>query len=299
MIDQIRSDPDGSATVYLNGEFVNRSEAGISPDDRGFLFADGVYEVVRFYGGNPFAVDRHLARLERGLSELSITGFDIEDVGPILTELIGRNSLNGEDCVGYIQVTRGSTRRQHSFPEPPVPPTVYLSVWSFQPKANPRIGVPVITHPDLRWARCDIKSIQLLPNCLANQRAHEQDAFEAILVRDGVALEGSHSSLLTVSDGVVCTAPNSNYVLPGITRELVLDLCRSADIPYQYRSILEHELREADEVMLAGTTTEVLPVISVDGNRVGNGEPGPITRRLIDLYSELISGSGTLTSRIS
>lgn len=270
--------------VYLNGAYLPKAEARLSPDDRGFLFADGVYEVVRSYGGRLFALERHLQRLADGLAALEIEGVDVGDVGEVCRELLRRNDLAEADALVYLQITRGAAPRTHAFPDPPVPPTVYATAYGFTPKGDPAVGVRVITAPDQRWTRCDIKSVALLPNCLANQQARARGLPEALLVRDGVVLEGTHTSFFGVFDGEVRTAPASNYILPSITRATVLDLCRERRIPHAERPIFLHQVAEADELFLAGTTMEVMPIVEVDGAAVANGRPGPVARRLLELF---------------
>jgi D-alanine transaminase len=270
--------------VYFNGEYAAKESVRLSPDDRGFLFGDGVYEVLRSYGGNIFDLEGHLQRLHRGLCELQIRGVDAAVFGEVATELLAKNGLATENALVYIQVTRGAAPRRHAFPSSSVPPTSYAAAFPFQPKANPARGVKVITAPDIRWARCDIKSVNLLGNCLANQRAQEAGALEAILVRDGVALEATASSFFGVFGGEVRTAPKSNYILPSITREATLDICREAGIPAREAPIYVHELASADELFLAGTTVEIMPIVDVDGRPVGTGRPGPVQQQIQELF---------------
>ena len=274
-------------TVFFNGQFISKDEVRISPDDRGFLFADGVYEVVRSYDGKLFAMEPHMDRMRRGLGELEISGFDISDLNSIVPELLERNGLIEGDAAAYIQISRGAAiSRTHHFPDPAISPTVYATVFRFVMKADPALGASAITVPDLRWTRCDIKSTSLLPNCLASQKAHEAGAFEAVFVRDGIALEGSHTSFFAVIDGEVRTVPNSNYILPGITRQAVLEMCAEADILNREHPLRASELNRASELFLAGTTTEVLSIVQLDGKQVGNGAPGPISKRLQELLAE-------------
>ena len=278
-------------TVFFNGEYVPKSSVHLSPDDRGFLFGDGVYEVVRSYGGRIFAQDEHLKRLHRGLCELRIRGVDAADFATVTYELLERNGLATDDALVYMQVTRGAAPRRHAFPPAATAPTRYATAMPFQPKGDPAVGVKVVTLPDTRWARCDIKSVNLLPNCLANQLAQEAGAVEAIFVRDGVALEGTASSLLGVFGEEVRTAPKSNYILPSITREVVLDVCREAGVCVSETPIFAHQLESARELFLAGTTLELMPIVEVDGRPVGDGSPGPVHRRLYDLFRKR-TGSG-------
>ncbi len=273
-----------TTTVYFCGEYLPLDDVRISPDDRGFLFADGVYEVIRSYAGRLFELEAHLARLAAGLDALRITGADIARLAHVSPELLERNGLSGEDALIYVQITRGVAPRTHAFPTPPVPPTVYARVMPFRPRGDPQHGVAVITVSDTRWSRCDIKSVALLPNCLANQLARDAGAHEAVFVRDGVAIEGTATSFFGVFDGEVRTAPASNYILPGITRRVVLDLCAAHEIPVQERPIFAHELPMAEELLLVGTTVEVMPIVRVDDRPVGAGVPGPMARRLLELF---------------
>jgi D-alanine transaminase len=277
-------------TVYFNGAYVAKDEVRISPDDRGFLFADGVYEVVRSYHGQLFGLEAHLRRLANGLRAIEIAGVDVPALGAVFRELLARNGLTGDATV-YLQITRGAAPRVHAFPDPLPPPTVYAEARTFAPKGDPAVGIAVITTPDVRWARCDIKTVALLPNCLANQRARAAGAIEAVFVRDGVALEGTASSFFAVIDGEVRTAPASNYILPSITRDVVLQVCRDGGIAHRETPVFLEELPRASELFMAGTTLEVMPVIRVDGRTVGNGRPGPMASRLLAAFHKLVPRS--------
>ena len=270
-----------TTTVYLNGSYLPKDEARLSPDDRGFLFADGVYEVIRAYGGQLYAMQPHLARMTNGLRALRIDGVDVAGLADVSRELLRRNGLEGGNGLVYVQITRGAAIRGHGFPDPPVPPTVYATAMPFKAKGDPEQGVAVITAPDHRWTRCDIKSVALLPNCMAIQDAVEAGAQEAVLVRDGVALECTHTSFFGVIEGVVRTAPRSNYILPSITRQAALEICGEQGIPMAEEPVLLHELRTADELFLTGTTMEIMPIVQVDGRPVGDGKPGPVARKLL------------------
>lgn len=276
-----------STTVYLNGAYLPKDQAHLSPDDRGFLFADGIYEVVRSYGGKLFGLESHLNRMANGLQALRIAGVDVAGLATVCRDLLGRNELAGSDALIYVQITRGAAPRTHAFPDPPTSPTVYATTMRFQPKADPAIGVKVITAPDQRWTRCDIKSVALLPNCLAAQTAREAGVSEALLVRDGVVLEGTHTSFFAVIGDVVRTAPLTNYILPSITRQAALDLCARHDLPTSTTPVFVHELATADELFLAGTTMEIMPIVEVDGRPVGSGIPGPVAARLLALFKDL------------
>lgn len=267
--------------VYINGHFVPKEEARISPDDRGFVFADGIYEVIRSYEGRLFRADEHFRRMNRSLRELRIKQPEREDFVRIAEELTRSNHLESGDSKFYIQITRGAAERKHAFPEEETYPTVYACLSPLQ-KHQKKLeeGVKVILAPDVRWARCDIKSVALLPNVLANQQATAEGAEEAVLVREGVITEGTHTNVCAVFDGRLVTHPKTNLILAGITRGVILELCGGLGIPYDERAIGEEELKKADELMILGTTTEVMPVVAVDDWTVNRGKPGPITRKL-------------------
>jgi D-alanine transaminase len=281
------------STVFLNGAFLPKADATISPDDRGFLLGDGVYEVTPFYEGVPYGLDRHLARLERGLRELRID-FDVSSLDAMHRELIARNGLDSADrSMVYVQITRGVAPRTHYFPETPVEPTIYAfaKAWSRPTDDVWDRGFTAATVPDRRWSRVDIKTICLLPNALAFQVAKDRGADDAILVRDGVAIEGAHQNFWGVFDGVAVTHPTTGYILPGITRGIVLEQARTAGIPVEERPIQVEELEQAEELFFTGTTGEVKPIVEVDGRPVGDGRVGPVTRRLSDLYLAGVDGA--------
>ena len=269
-------------TAYFNGEFLPREDVRLSPDDRGFLFSDGVYEVLRSYGGRLFERDAHLRRLERSLQAMRIRGLRAFDLANVFDELLQRNDLSAADALIYLQVTRGVAPRSHRFPEPPVPPTVYACAWAYAPAHLPEEGGHAITVADQRWARCDIKTIGLIANCMANEAAHEAAAVEAIFVRDGVALEGTHSNLFAVSRGRIRTAPLNNYILPGVTRRVVLELCGEAGYEVVEEPVFVEELHSADEVFIVGTTAEVTPIVGLDGRTIGTGRPGAFALDLLE-----------------
>lgn len=275
--------------VYLNGDYLPIEDAHISPNDRGFVLSDGVYEVTRCYQGHLFAWDRHKARLERSLKELQIQHPDA-DFEAISRELLKQNNLDTEQAIVYLQVTRGAAPRVHAFPKGNVTPTVYGFAREFDmDPADWKNGVKTITTPDMRWLRCDIKTISLLPNALAQQQAQEAGVDEAILLRNGVITEGSHTSVCAIINGELHTHPDSNLILPGITRSIVLELCQELNIPVRLFPILESKLKTIDELMILGTGSEVMPVIQVDDWQVGNGKPGPITLKLQKAYKDLVT----------
>jgi D-alanine transaminase len=268
-------------TVYFNGEFVDKDDVSISPDDRGFVFGDGVYEVMRADRGRFFRMDAHVRRLRRSLREIRLDGVDLEALRGAVEQLLPRNGLDDRRAKVYLQITRGAAPRRHAFPPPSTEPTVYARASVNEPPTEKwEQGVKVILRPDQRWARCDIKSLNYLPNVLANQAAMEADAYEAVFVREGFVTEGSHSSVLAVFDGTVCAHPLTNRLLPSITRDAVLSLCRDLGIPVEETPVPAADLPEADELMVLGTTTGVMPVVQVEDWAVGDGTPGAVTRKL-------------------
>jgi D-alanine transaminase len=227
--------------------------------------------------------------MERSLSYLQIRIPDEIDFTNIAAGLIEKNDLQDKDATIYFQITRGTAPRTHAFPEEEIPATFYARASAVQrPEKKQDEGVKIILEPDIRWARCDIKSIALLPNVLANQRAKEKGAEEAIFVRDGVAIEGSHTNFCAVFGNKLFTAPKSNYILAGITRDVVLNLCKKLNITVKEFPIFKNRLKQAQELMILGTSTEIMPVIQVDDWQVGNGKPGPITRKLQQAFQKLV-----------
>ncbi|MCU0836091.1 MAG: D-amino acid aminotransferase [Chromatiaceae bacterium] len=275
------------AEVYLNGEYLPLSEARISVLDRGFLFGDGVYEVIPVYGGRPLRLPQHLDRLENSLRGIRLDNpLDRGQWGAVIERLLA--AAPGTDQAIYLQVTRGAPpERDHLFPVG-VAPTVLVMAKPLKPRA-PQIaerGVSAVTLEDLRWLRCDIKAVTLLANVLLRQASADAGADEAILVRDGLAQEGSSSNLFLVKDGVIHTPPKGQLLLAGITRDLALDLAREAGLPCVERPLPVAELATADEVWLSSSTREVMPVTRLDGAAVGDGLPGPVWRRLDTVYQD-------------
>ena len=274
------------STVFLNGAYVPKAEAKVSVDDRGFLLSDGVYEVTPFYDGVPFALDRHLERLAHGLSWMRID-VDMRMIEAIPHTLLAENGLDtAARSYVYLQVTRGAAPRTHYFPKDPVQPTVYAFATEWRRPADDTWsrGFSAITVPDRRWSRVDIKTVCLLPNVLAFQAALDAGADDAILVRDGVALEGAHQNFWGVFDGVAVTHPATNLILPGITRSVVIEIAREQGLQVQERAIAVEELSTANELFFTGTTGEVRPCVKVDGRPVGDGRVGPVTRMLSDAF---------------
>lgn len=272
-------------TVYLNGSYIEERDARISPFDRGFQFADGVYEVIRAYEGRFFRADSHLRRLRRSLAELRIDLQGVDDLLDVATTLVDRNGYGGRHCKCYIQVTRGVAPRSHRFPRQHTTPTVFASVTTIDPPAEPE-EVAVILTEDTRWGRRDIKSIMLLSNVLASQAAAEADADEALLVDGDVITEGAHTGFAAVRDGTLYTHPAGRQILPSITREVVLEICAEVGIPVLERAVRAEELHEYEELMILGTTSEVSAVTRVDGRKVQG--PGPVIRRLQEEFQRKV-----------
>ena len=284
--------------VYLSGQFLPRSEARLSVDDRGFFFGDGVYEVTRVVRGRLFEWDRHARRLARGLRELRIdAGLDLDTIRSLQERLIRENGmLEGQGTI-YLKITRGAAPRTHHFPPAGTPATVFLSASPFTPASEVRArGVAVTTYPDYRWSRCDLKTVNLLPAVMAKQFAADHDAFESIFVREAVITEGSHTNVFGVIDGTVRTYPNSNYVLPGVTRDVVIELANEAGIPVSETPIFVHEIDALEECFLTGTTSDVMPVVTIDGKTVGSGRPGAITMRLYEALAKRLDAAATPAS---
>lgn len=273
--------------VYLNGNFVLKNEAFVSPEDRGFNFADGIYEVIKYYGGKPFRYADHMDRLRRSLGEISINFDDLDQFEVVFQTLLEQNGLANQEAGVYLQITRGCHTRIHQFPEN-IKPTVYATAFPFSSKWDQlKNGVKVITTEDIRWLRCDIKSISLLPNVLAAEKAHEQNAVEAIFIRNGMVTEGSHSSFMAVKNGVVYTHPDSNLILPGITKIVIREICKTNNIPLVEEAIPASELMAMDEMMIIGTGSEVTPIVRLDESLVGDGKPGPVTLFIQEKFFEL------------
>lgn len=278
-----------SPLAYVNGEFVPLDRAVVSVEDRGFLFADGVYEVIRVYDGKPFRLEDHLRRLQASAEAIELPlPAPVDEIGRLAQEVLARNGHR--EATIYIQVTRGPAPRNHLFPEHPRPTLV---IWSreFHGPAPEMVerGVAAITVPDTRWAYCAVKTVGLLPNVLARQRAHRQGAYEAIFVRDGVVTEATASNVFAVLDGVVYTYPVDN-ILPGVTRSVVLELLARRGVPVREEGVPLPRFREAAEIFLTGTTTEVCGVVRLDGQPVGDGRVGPVTRQLQEDFRRLTRG---------
>ena len=274
--------------VYLNGEFTNAADARISPMDRGFLFADGVYEVVPVFDGRPLGLNEHLRRLEYSLGEVGIARpAPRETLAALILEMVARNG-SGNLAV-YLQITRGAPdSRDHGFPVPATRPTVFMTASPLGSTAidDPEgaAGASAITAEDWRWLRCDIKSVALLPNVLTRQRAIEAQAAEAIMFRHGQLTEGSSTNVFVIKRGRISTPPLSPLILAGITRALVLEICRGCGMSVEERHISGTELASADEIWVTSSTKDVLPIVKLDGQLVGAGRPGPVWKSLAAHY---------------
>ncbi|MBF0132341.1 MAG: aminotransferase class IV [Magnetococcales bacterium] len=263
----------------------------MSPEDRGFLFADGLYEVARAYDGLWFRMDNHLKRLSHGAVFMRFARTEFPEFAGVADSLLKVNGLTGQNAILYLEVTRGSAPRTHGFPPPTTPLTCMAWVKPFASKQHhARDGVPIITTPDIRWARCDVKTIGLTANVLAHQQAIDVGAVEAVFVRDGFVTEGSHTNVMAVMDGMVVTHPASHLILEGITRTAVLELCAQSGIPTRMSPMTLPEFQQSQEAFLTGTTGEITPITSINGVPVASGTPGPVTRRLQNIFRLLTCG---------
>jgi D-alanine transaminase len=283
---------------YLNGKILKDKQLKLSPFDRAFLFGDGVYETLRWYKGKLFKLDLHIERLKKSLASSRINFSSFDEIEKVINELIKKNKFEDEEHLFiYLQITRGAYfPRQHHFPPADVEPTFFLSVVPFKRHEEElKNGIKVILEEDIRWTRCDIKSTMLMPNVLARQRALEQNAVEAVFVRNGFITEGTHTTFCAVKNGKLYTPPLSpngvlrtNYILDGITRKIILEICGKEEIPISETEIKADELKSFDEIMLLGTISEVMPVVRVDEWQVGAGKPGTVTLELQYLLGEMI-----------
>ena len=274
--------------AFVNGAFVPLAEAKVSIEDRGFQFGDGVYEVIRTYKGRPFELEAHLTRLDRSATALDLKQpYSHDEWTHHILEAIRRAAY--PEAKIYVQVTRGVAPRDHAYSDDATP-TVVMTVREFHPldRSVQAAGVEAITTEDIRWGRCDIKSVNLLANVLARQQVKQAKVFEAILVNEGLVTEGAVSNVMVVQGGTVVTAPQGSRILSGITRTVVLELARSEGLPVQERFVSQADIYEADEVFLTGTTVEVLAVIRIDGKVIGDGRPGPIAQRLAARFTSRV-----------
>lgn len=282
------ADVDNDSIVYLNGEYLRLGDARVSVLDRGFIFGDGIYDVVPVYSGRPFRMDQHLARLERSLAAINIS-VDMQraDWEALVVDLIHRSDLS--DCMVYIQVTRGVAKRDHAFPKASTP-TVFCMVSPFtRPDSAERDqGLSAIAIPDVRWLRCEIKSVSLLGNVLAKQAAVDAGVNEVVQFRDGFLSEGASSNVWLVKNGVLLGPPRDNLILEGIRYGLLTELATQAGVEFQSRPVAEYEVATADELMITSATREILPITSYNGKPVGSGQPGPVYQKLRAGYDQAI-----------
>jgi D-alanine transaminase len=282
-------DVDNDSIVYVNGEYVRLGDAKISVLDRGFIFGDGIYEVVPAYNGKPFRMKEHLARLERSLGAIRIdTGKSTADWEKLVHDMLKRSGLG--DCMVYLQVTRGVAKRDHGFPQD-CEPTVFCMVSPFKrPDAHKREdGLSVVSMPDLRWLHCEIKSVSLLGNVLAKQHAVDAGVDEVVQFRDGHLSEGSSCNIWVVKDGVLLAPVRDHFILEGIRYAFLEQLAAKAGVKFESRPISREEVEQADELMLSSATKEVLPITRYDGKPVGSGKPGPVYAKLRAGYDEAIA----------
>jgi len=275
-----------SETAYLNGEFLPLDQARVSVLDRGFIFGDGVYEVIPVYSRRPFRLPQHLQRLSRSLDAIRLANpMTGAEWTRLIGEIVARNA--GEDQSVYLQVTRGVAKRDHAFPKGTKPTVLVMS----SPLVTPARewvdnGVSCITAVDYRWLKCDVKSVSLLGNCLLRQSAAEAGAAEVVLFRDGCLTEASASNVFVARNGKLLSPPKSHLILSGITYDVVLELAAASGIPIELREIPEPEVRSADEVWVTSSTKEVLAVVTLDGKPVGAGRPGPVFKTVYQAFQD-------------
>ena len=272
--------------VFLNGKLVPIEQASVSVLDRGFIFGDGVYELVPVYSRVPFRLDEHLTRLERSLGEAKIRNpYTRAQWRSNIYQVIDAQSFDDQGV--YFQVTRGVAKRDHAFPKS-LEPTVFMmsNPLVSPPQAQVDKGGAAVSATDNRWLRCDIKSISLIGNCLLRQMSADAGAVETILFREGKLTEASASNVFIVKRGVIQSPPKSNLILPGITYDVVSELARANNLPLEFRDVTEAEVRAADEIWVTSSSKEVVAIVELDGKRVGDGLPGPVFRRMHQLYQE-------------
>jgi len=273
-------------TVYLNGEFLPIEQAKVPVLDRGFIFGDGIYELVPAYSRVPFRLEGHLARMERSLAEVKIRNpYTRAEWTGIIERLIDQQPF--EDQGVYWQITRGVAKRDHAFPKD-VEPTVFMMS---NPLVNPskavvENGASAISAQDFRWHRCDIKVISLIGNCLLRQLSAEEGAIETILFRDGMLTEASASNAYIVKNGVIATPAKTNLILPGITLDVVFDIVQRGKLPLELRDVTEAEVRNADELWVTSSSKEIVAIVDLDRKPIGSGQPGPVFRKAWQLYQE-------------
>jgi D-alanine transaminase len=275
-----------SQIVYLNGKFLPIEQAYVPVLDRGFIFGDGAYEVIPVYSRHAFRLREHLNRLQHSLTGLCITNpYSLDEWSSLLQELITKNEA--EDQSLYLHITRGVAPRDHAFPKNATPTVFMMSNPLVTPsKQQCETGVSAVSAVDIRWDRCDIKAIALLPNVLLRQMAVDVGAAETILFRDGILTEGAASNIFAVEKGVILAPPKDKHMLPGITYDLVLELAEANGISVNIGYFDEARIRAADELWITSSTKEILAITSLDGKTVGKGKPGPLFHRMYDLYQD-------------
>ena len=284
---------DQAMTIYLNGQYMPIEEATISVLDRGFIFGDGVYEVIPVYSRKAFRLPEHMCRLQHSLDGIRLRNpHSADEWTGIIGEIIARNG--GDDQYLYLHITRGAAKRDHAFPNPPVKPTVFVMSNPLLPPSPEllRSGVCAVTAQDNRWLRCDIKSIALLPNVLLRQMAVDAGCAETVLLRHGsdnepaFMTEGAASNIFVVKNGRLLAPPKDNLMLPGITYDVILEIAAANKIPHEVRRVPASDVFAADELLLTSSTREVLAITRLDGKPVGNGEPGGMFCKLHTLYQD-------------
>lgn len=300
MLKMYIKEPESSTSIFkldgrenmkfaiLNGKMLNRSEAKVDIEDRGYQFGDGVYEVIRVYNGKLFTLHEHLNRFEKSAENIGIAlPYSEEDLIELLEGLVVKNNLQMGTV--YLQLTRGVAPRNHAFPVPEVTPTLVAYTKEVpRPIENLQIGVKTILTEDIRWLRCDIKSLNLLPNLLAKQKAANKKCFEAIQYRDRHITEGSSSNVFIVKNGEIITHPSTPLILKGITKDVIFQACLKNNLSFVERPFTIDELVDADEVFMSSTTAEVMSIVEIDEKKVNNGKPGPITKQLQELFEKEI-----------
>ena len=279
---------DPNTIVYLNGDYTRLADAKVSVLDRGFIFGDGIYDVVPAYKGQAFRMDEHLGRLERSLKLIGLeVNYTRQDWEKLVLDMLARVS-QGQDCMVYLHVTRGAAKRDHAFPANATP-TVFCMVTPFErPSVAREKGLTAISIPDVRWLMCHIKSISLLGNVLARQQAVDAGVDEVIQFRDGYMTEGSSTNIWVVKDGVLLAPPRDNLILEGIRYRLLEELAAKAGIPFEARPISEADVEAADELLLTSATKEVLPILQYNGKPVGTGQLGPVYQALRAGYDQIL-----------
>jgi D-alanine transaminase len=276
-------------TVFYNGNFIAKKDVKISPDDRGFLFGDGVYEVVRSYFGCLFMFNEHINRLNYSLKQLNINFKYSERLENIVRELIEINDFEKKDGVVYLQITRGCAPRSLKYPEGELEPTVYITLNEINPDYySYKYGIKASLVDDIRWQRCDIKSVNLLANVIAHNQAVEKGSKIGLFVKNGIITEGTHVGLFGVKDNELITHPSDNQILPSITRGVIFNLCNKLNITITEQAIRPENVYNLDELFIVGTSPEIAPVIFLDNKKMGNGTPGTITVMLQQAFSKLI-----------